>query len=285
MPVQVYSQSNPLCQFLTKAKSYFGAASSLAAIRTNIARMEEFVNNVEQRRYYGDLVDRVEQIAFAFDRLFELAEQMRAAQRQFDAISHQARAKGLSNWEIPDEIVISRERTHAEAAILTAYIYHEVATLFSMTLRPEHSLLKRPAEGSELKYLLGVRNKLLVHPEVGAVVKSSRSQLTVGDYLRTDLVGLESGYAPLVRDYHAQACGSAADFFDNDEVEANKKLLQSHKKVEKLTMNEKHRLKAFSIREPDLKKCLLELDQLLVEQVLPEIKTVTQWTVQGLSAR
>jgi hypothetical protein len=283
MPVQIYSQSNPLCPFLTDARRYFGQAPSLAAIRTNNSRLKEFVNNVEQRNFYGDLVDRVEQIAFAFDRLGELAEPVRAVLEAFGSATDEAQARDASSWELSEEIIIRRERLHVEAAILTAYIYHEVATLFFMTGSNQRLL---PAPGSELEYLVGVRNKLLVHPEVGAVVKNSRGQLTLGDYLHPHIVGRQSAFMPLVRNYYAQECGAAADFFDEKEALENERLLRDPNKMvsttksaKSLTQNQKHHLKAFSVREPDLKQCLVELNQLLVQLVLPDIRAVTQWSL------
>jgi hypothetical protein len=189
---------NPFAQFLNAAHSEFHKIQPEPDVHTDVSLLPRFVQISEDRSFVFDIVDRIQALATAFDRLHELSERyVQFDSKRWEVIeTQQLTNPALLQIEVPEELDHGLDRCRLEAQVLVAFAYYELSTLATL-LRPWLA----PSSGSELEYLLGVRNKILAHPRRDGRVKNSRSALTTGPILHAHLVGAE-GWIPLIRNWY-----------------------------------------------------------------------------------
>ncbi len=158
------------------------------------------------------------------------------------------------------------DRCYREALTLTTFAYYELSTLAGL---PQSGLA--PVPGSHLEYLVGVRNKILVHARRDGRIKNSKSGLTIGPILIAHLVGGES-WIPLIQDWNRkELMALGVNWDDETGAEANVALLRRKKRVDDFTPAEILQLKSYMIPEPDLLESAREMASLLHTKVCPEI--------------
>lgn len=266
MPIQ---WENRFTRFLDNAHSELQKIQPEPAVRGNVGLLPRFVQMNEQRSFVFDIIDRIEALAVAFDRLRELFELYADFDRRRWEIIEAQRVSDPTRvqFAVSDELDHGLKRCRLEAQALVAFAYYEMSTLTT--------LLRQwlvPAPGLHLEYLVGVRNKILAHPRRDGRVKNSRSALTIGPILHAHLVGAEM-WIPLIRDRYLKELGTCGNMLDDDAgAKANVVLLRDRsKKVERLTPEETLRLKTYTIPEPDLLVSASEMASLLSSKFFSEI--------------
>lgn len=229
--------------------------------------MPEFVRIVEDRRFVFDICDRVDALAAALDRLRELYQMYaQLDKKQEHAIAKQRLSDPQRvSFEVPAEIHREMNHCHREARALVTFMYYELTTAVNL-LRLE------PGVGSHLEYLVGVRNKVLAHPSKEARIKNSSSALTIGPILHAHLMGAQT-WIPMIREWYLKELRDLGKHLDDDAgTAANVALLRDRKKkVESLRPEERLRLKAYVIPEPDLLGSARDLAELLESKFLVEV--------------
>lgn len=229
------------------------------------------VKLIEDRSFGFDILDRVEALATAFDHLHELGKRYLAADRQRDAImADQRKAEpGRVSFEIPDELDREMDRCHKDAIVFVSFVYYELSTLVSLFKHDGSSI------GVHLAYLVGVRNKILVHPRRDGRIKNSQSGLTFGPIiLHAHLVGGQT-WIPLVRDWYVRELTAKGIQFDDETgKDSNEALIRSSCWASKFTPEQVLQLKAYIIPEPDLMASAYEMANLLLAEFLPVFEEV-----------
>jgi hypothetical protein len=263
---------NPFAQFLNVAHSEFRKIQPEPEVLTDSGLLPRFVQMSEDRSFVFDIVDRIQALATAFDRLHELSElYVQFDSKRLEAIDAQRFSDPARvQCEVPHELDHGLDRCRLEAQALVAFAYYELSTLATL-LRDWLA----PSPGSRLEYLIGVRNKILAHPRRDGRVKNSRSALTIGPILHAHLVGAQ-GWIPLIRDWYIKELTTSGNKPDDEAgANANVALLRDRKKrVKDLTPEEILRLKAYIIPEPDPLESAREMATLLRSKFSPEITRV-----------
>jgi hypothetical protein len=263
---------NPFASFLSAARLKFRKIVPEPGVNADATLVPRLVKMREDRSFVFDIVDRVQTLATALDRLRELFGLYVLSDDQRSQLIEAQRADDPARleFEVPDELECELNQCHLEAQVLVAFAYYELTTLTTL-LRCWFA----PSPESHLEYLVGVRNKILAHPRRDARVKNSTSALTIGPILHAHLVGAD-GWTPLIRDWYLKemtVLGSNLDFQAG--TAANVTLIRDRtKKVEKLTREEQLRLKTYGIPEPNLLESASEMAALLSSNFLPEIERV-----------
>ena len=269
--MMVMHWKNPFESFLNSAHSEMRKVQPEPEVRTDGNLLPRFVTICERRNFVFDVVDRIEVLSTAFERLRELYESyVRFDSERWSVIDAQ-RVNGAprDSFEYPDELGRALDRCHREAQALVTFAYYELSTLAAL-LRHWIS----PPPQSQLEYLIAVRNKLLTHPRRDARTKRSRSALTIGPILIPHLVGAES-WNPLLRDWYLEKLAATGVTLDDEAgAKANVALIldpSKQKRTERLNAEETLQLKAYVVPEPDLLQSASEMASLLETQFLPEV--------------
>ncbi len=263
---------NPFTAFLETAKEHRSRIPSEPDVSTDPSLVPYFVELTEQRNFVFDVVDRVETLATAFDRLHNLSEANKRAYKLMHDLMEQQRmaAPERTAFDVPDELMIERNQSEAEARMLVSFIYYEFSSLVTLLRK-----FFTPAAGSHLEYLCGVRNKILAHPNRAGRTKRSSLAVALGPILHTHLLGASS-WMPLVKNWYLEklrAYGTPPD--DDAGRKQNEALLRDRKKRTKdLSEPEILSLKTFTIPEPDPLQSAWEMAELLQSHFAPEIAAV-----------
>ena len=172
--------TNPFAQFLADAHSAFRKIPQQPEVHTDASLLPSFVQISEQRRFVFDIVDRVETLATAFDRLRALCKMHVDTQGKVDKTIAEQRDRDLERgrFEVPDELFKERNQCEKEARVLVAFAYYEMSTVVALL-----GAKFKPQPNSNLAYLIGVRHKILTHPRRNGFVKNSSSAMTIGPIL------------------------------------------------------------------------------------------------------
>ena len=194
---------NPLAKFLNAARLEFRKIQPEPQVHTDASLLPRFVQMSEGRSFVFDIVDRIQALATAFDRLHELSE----LYVQFDS----ERWEVIAAQRVSDQLDHGLDRCRLEAQVLVAFVYYELSTLVTLLRR-----WLAPSPESQLEYLVGVRHKILAHPRRDGRVKNSRSALTIGPILHAHLVGAEA-WIPLIRDRYLKELSTSCNNLDDEE--------------------------------------------------------------------
>lgn len=268
-------RKNPLNKFLDSARPRMKIAWKGAAQQKILpAQYEAFTLNAEERNFAEDVVTRTEGLSHAFDRLcelgvehFEISELMKR---------NQPSPQGI-NLSLVNPSVLEREQKwDREVDIVTSFTHYEIKSVADM--------LKQwgiRVNTLELQYLMKTRDRFLVHPHYGGVMRLARRSLAIpfdGGPVRASVIGLDS-WVPITRDHYLKLLNMTPPIDDNKERLANEQILLSGKRNQELTQAEIVRLKAFGLRDPDLPKALGELGDILEKSALPKIEAAFQQAV------
>jgi hypothetical protein len=265
--VNNYRLKSPFDEFLQKATAALNSPTIVQGVRNDA----EYARVIEERRYVIDVLDRVEMLAFAYSRLNALSGLYRGAEAQIDSTKRVTREAPLT-WEVPDEIVWQRDSHALEASVLTAFVYYELTSLAHMI-----KALNVPIPKGELKYLVKARDKFLAHPVFGGRVRNAHAAMAIPK------VGLMRAFAihtdetdPVLIDHYSNSFAPRNAAEEARLRDENEQLILSRKKNSEFLVNERLRLKAFGIREPDLEVSLGEMAKLLLSSALPEIERIAE---------
>jgi hypothetical protein len=260
--------TNPFAEFLNNAHSEIHKIQSEPEVRSGTNLLPRFVEISEDRSFVFDIVNRVEMLATAFDRLRELYRSYVFDDERWELIEAQRISDPVRvSFDDSDELRKGMDRCHGEAQVLVTFAYYEISTLLGLL---SDSL--SPLPQSDLEYLVGVRNKILTHPRRNARVKNSRSVLTLGPILIAHLVGAEI-WCPLLRDWYLkELIARGVNLDDEAGAEANVALIRDpSKRTKKLAEEEMLQLKSYVIPEPNLLQSACEMASLLETKFLPTI--------------
>jgi hypothetical protein len=260
--------TNPFASFLDNARAEIHKLQPEPDVSSDASLHSQFVKICEDRSFVFDIIDRAETLATAFDRMRELRESYLHLDADITKCIEDQRAgdPGRTIFRVPDELQQGMDRCYREALTLTTSAYYELSTLAGLP----QSLLA-PVPGSHLDYLVGVRNKILVHARRDGRIKNSKSVLTIGPILIAHLVGGES-WIPFIQDWNRkELMALGVNWDDETGAEANVALLRRKKRVDDFTPAEILQLKSYMIPEPDLLQSGREMASLLQTKFLPEI--------------
>lgn len=263
---------NPLHAFLSRAESVIAGIPTHPDFQRNPEDyLESYAAIMQERRMLFDVVDRVDTLSAALDRLRRLHFQYRAASRTIDQFVVQEREKnpGSKCVRIPKLLMKRRDGFTREARALVTYIYYELTTM--MTILSE-LFNCRVSEGSKLEYLIGVRNKLLAHPRIDGFTKNSTGTWVIGPILHPHLVGGDAKFM-LERDYYQTKLACAEPVLDETEgSELNVKLLRSKRRTRDFTPTDILRLQRYNTPEPDLLGAVAELAGILEQRFIERLQ-------------
>jgi hypothetical protein len=152
-------------------------------------------------------------------------------------------------------------------------VYYELTAVINL-------LPVRPKVGSHLEYVVGVRNKILAHSREDARIKNSGSALTIGPILHAHLLGAET-WIPDIREFYLEQLSNLGARLDDDAgTAANVALLRDPmKKTKNFEPEDRLRLKAYAIPEPDLLGGARDLAELLESSFQLEVERVCTATL------
>jgi len=260
---------NPFENFLNAANAEFRKIPQEPEVHSNPSLVPSFVQLSEERSFVFDVVDRVQTLATAFQRLRNLYELYHRCEKEREqkVAAELLADPNRQSIEIPKELDNERDQYHREAQVFVAFCYYEMSTVVGL-------LKFEVPPGSHLEYLIGVRNKILAHPRRDGRVKNSRSSLSIGRILHAHLVGA-NGWIPVIRDsYLAEWEGSGNRLDDESGTDANVRLIRSKKRVEHFTDEEILRLKIYTYPEPDLVGSAPELAHFLESEFFVRVVRV-----------
>ena len=268
-------RKNPLNKFLDAVRPRVRIAWSAAAHQKIIpAQYEAFTLNAEQRNFAEDVVARAEQLSYAFDRLCALGVE----HFEIDELKkrNQPSPRGIDLSLVNPSVLEREERWRREVDIVTSFAYYEIKSVVDM-LKQWGIKVNTP----ELQYLMKTRDRFLVHPHYGGVMRMARRSLAIpfdGGPVEASVTGLNS-WGPITRDHYLKVLNMMPPIDDNRERHANEQILLSVKRNQELTETERVRLKAFGLRDPDLPNSLAELADILEKSALPKIEAAFQEAV------
>lgn len=214
-------------------------------MRSDPGLMARAVEIFEERQFVLDIVVRVRCIAAPFDRMRELSIFYREADEEMTRIRHSC-VRGESDARYKN-LLAECAKYRTEATMLTSFVYYEISSIVRL-LRGCFQV----QPGSSLAYLIGVRDKILVHPWPAARVKNSASGLSKEPILHAHLVGGMS-WVPSIRNYYEQRLSNqfGASVNEKEGEEANVKAILSCTQVKDLPDKAKLLLKTHNIPEPN----------------------------------
>lgn len=214
------------------------------------------------------MCDRIQRMAFAYDRLCELSIEY---WRMSDELDRNRDENG--SCEITPQMLQAQERWDLESDSLAFYIYYELKSVADIL--EQWTIV--PAANSALEYALKARDRFLAHSELCRIgPRSNRSKvLPRGPAPAFSHIASLQGWETIVRDEYLAQLQITTTYDVNQEATKNRRILLSRQRNEKLSSEEVLRVKAFGAPEPDLGRALKELAVLLSSSALPKIATVS----------
>lgn len=231
-----------------------------------------YTRHTEERNFCEDVCDRIQRMAFAYDRLCELSMEH---WRMSDELNQKRDENG--RCEISPQMLQAQERWDLESDSLTFYIYYELKSVADIL--GQWSIV--PAAGSALEYALKARDRFLAHPEFCRIgPRSNRSKaLAKGSPAFSDIASLQQ-WETVVRDEYLAQLQISAPYDQPQEAQRNRQILLSKPRNERLRDEEVLRVKAFGAPEPDLTGALKELAASLHSSALSKIAQVNAEAIQ-----
>jgi hypothetical protein len=260
------TQGNPFAGFLKAASKMLNIAGSSEPI--DASDRSAYARNADERNFCEDVCDRIQRMAFAYDRLCELSIEY---WKMSDELDQNRDENG--RCEIAPQMLQAQERWDLESDSLTFYIYYELKSVADIL---EQWTIVPPAN-SALEYALKARDRFLAHPEFCRIgPRSNRSKvLPRGPAPAFSHIASLQGWETIVRDEYLAQLQITTTYDINQEATKNRRILLSRQRNEKLSSEEVLRVKAFGAPEPDLGRALKELAVLLDSSALPKIATVS----------
>ena len=263
MPGEEHMSSNehPLFAFLEQAAPIMRVAPhahTVARFRSSLP--DGYVATLEKMRFWRDVVTRVELVNYCYQRLCELSPAF------FKLLADEG-LLGVGTITVSPKARAAKHRWELETDAMTVLIYYELKSVVDL-LRQEKILF---GVGSEMEYVLGVRNKILAHPQLDHLVRSKGPSSVPwdGGPVRKGVANIGDD---LLREFYEKRISSGQTEATGQERTKNELLIRSKTKVEKFTAEEIARLQAYGIREPDLHSALKELCNRLRGQVVSRIE-------------
>jgi hypothetical protein len=130
--------------------------------------------------------------------------------------------------------------------MLTSFVYYEISSLVSLL-----GGYRQIQPASSLKYLVAVRDKLLVHPRESSRIKKSDSVLSRGPILHANLVG-GTHWVPSIRKYYESQLSNrfGLSLDEKQGEEANVRAILNSTHHENLPDEARLLLKTYNIPEP-----------------------------------
>jgi hypothetical protein len=258
-------ERNPFAGFLKAASKMLNIAGPSEHIVPS--DRSAYAQNADERNFCEDVCDRVQRMAFAYDRLCELSIEY---WKMSDEIDRSRDENG--GCEITPQMLQAEERWDLESDSLTFYIYYELKSVADIL--EQWTIV--PAPNSALEYALKARDRFLAHPELCRIgPRSNRSKAIPRGPAPafSDIASLQ-GWETIVRDeYLAQLQITTYDI--HQEATKNRRILLSRQRNEKLSSEEVLRVKAFGAPEPDIGRALKELAIILDSSARPKIAAVS----------
>lgn len=266
--VSQYRQASPFDEFLRKATEALSSPTVARGIRDDT----EYARIIEERRCWIDILDRAEMLAFTYSRLKTLTDLYREAGAQIDAAKRNMNKPNTS--EVPDEIAWQRDHLALEASVLVSFVYYELTSLKRML-----EGLKIQIPQGELQYLVKARDKFLAHQMLHGPMRNAHGAMSI------PRVGLLHAHAicadetdPVLIEYYRRS------FAPTTEADAVRFRGENETMImkDRLSPNERLRLRAFGIREPSLEASLDEMAKLLLTSALPELERISAQPIPSL---
>jgi len=264
---------NPLNGFLLAVEPVMQIAWDGAAQQAvDRARYEEFTSNAEERNFSHDVVDRAGQLSYCFDRLCELGieyNEIRTAMKQ-----GQPNSQGVDLSLVPPAVLAREEKWVQELHVITGFCFYEIKSICDMLKMWGVNL-----DGcQELRFVLKSRDRFLAHPRLGGIMRLAHRSYGIpfdGGPVEASVSGLNS-FDPITRAHYLASLGldEGTPILDEAQRQANEACVLSPDQNHRLDAAGITRLKAFGLRDANLKSALRELAQVLETQVLPRIQTV-----------
>lgn len=261
---------NPFANFLEAAIRMLNIAGAGQPIAGS--DRAAYARHTEERNFCEDVCDRIQRMAFAYDRLCELSMEH---WRMSDELNQKRDENG--RCEISPQMLQAQERWDLESDSLTFYIYYELKSVADIL--GQWSIV--PAAGSALEYALKARDRFLAHPEFCRIgPRSNRSKaLAKGSPAFSDIASLQQ-WETVVRDEYLAQLQISAPYDQPQEAQKNQQILLSKPRNERLRDEEVLRVKAFGAPEPDLTGALKELAAALHSSTLSKIAQVNAEAIQ-----
>jgi len=259
------TEGNPFASFLKAASRMLRIAGSSEPIAGS--DQSAYVRNSEERNFCEDVCDRIQRMAFAYDRLCELSVE------HWDMSEELNRNRDENGrCEITPMMLQAQERWDLESDSLTFYVYYELKSVADIL--GQWAIV--PAAGSAFEYALKARDRFLAHPEFCRIApRSNRSKaLGKGTPAFSEIASLQQ-WETVVRDEYLAKLQITTRYDQQREAQKNRQILLSKPRNERLRDDEVLRVKAFGAPEPDLGRALRELAVMLTSSVLPKITNVS----------
>lgn len=258
------TEENPFVRFLEaafKMLNIAGPSEQIAAIDRSA-----YAQNADQRNFCEDACDRIQRMAFAYDRLCELSIEH---WKMSDKLNHDRDENG--RCEIAREMLQAQARWDLESDSLTFYIYYELKSIADIL--GQWTIV--PAANSALEYALKARDRFLAHPEFCRVAPRSNRSMSIskGGPAFSAIASLQQ-WETVVRDEYLAQLQITTPYDSQHEAGENRRILLSRRPNERLSDQEVLRVKAFGAPEPDLGRALKELAALLESGAMPRIAAV-----------
>lgn len=260
------TEGNPFAIFLKAAWKMLNIAGSSEPIAAS--DRSAYARNADERNFCEDVCDRIQRMAFVFDRLCELSIEY---WKMSDELDQNRDENG--RCEITPQMLQAQERWDLESDSLTFYVYYELKSVADIL--EQWTIV--PAAGSALEYALKARDRFLAHPEFFRIgPRSNRSKvLPRGPVPAFSHIACLQQWETLVRDEYLAQLQFTTTYDEQKEATQNRRILLSRQRNERLTNEEALRVKAFGAPEPDLGRALKELAVLLDSSALTKIATVS----------
>lgn len=231
-----------------------------------------YARHAEKRNFCEDVCDRVQRMAFAYDRLCELSIEHWRMSDELDQIRDEN-----GRCEISPQMLQAQDRWDLESDSLTFYIYYELKSVADIL--GQWAIV--PAAGWALEYALKARDRFLAHPEFCRIGPRSNRSKALGKRAPSfsDIASLQQ-WETVVRDEYLAQLQITARYDQQQEAQKNRQILLSKPRNERLRDEEVLRVKAFGAPEPDLGRALKELAALLHSAALPKIAQVSAEAIQ-----
>jgi hypothetical protein len=259
------TEGNPFASFLKASFRMLNIAGSCEPIVAS--DRSAYARNADERNFCEDVCDRIQRIAFAFDRLCELSIEH---WKMSDELNQNRDENGCC--EITPQILQAQERWDLESDSLTYYIYYELKSVADIL--EQWTIV--PGASSALEYALKARDRFLAHPEFCRIgPRSNRSKvLSKGAPVFSNIACLQQ-WETVVRDEYLAQLQITTPYDNQQEATQNRRILLSRQRNERLSNEEVLRVKAFGAPEPDLGRALKELAVFLESSALPKIANVS----------